>query len=110
VAQQAGIMALDDTEYLERCNREMRKAKHYLINEFCRLGFTLIPSNTNFFLVKVGSAAEFRAVLLKHGILVRDCSSFGLAEYVRIAARTMADCQKLIAVIQVMRSGRELKE
>ncbi len=103
VAQKAGIVALNDTDYLEQCNREIKKAKQFLISGLRRIGFTLVPSETNFFLVKVASAKDFRTALLRQGILVRDCTSFGLPEYVRIAARTMPECAKLIDTIREMR-------
>ncbi|MDP2729029.1 MAG: histidinol-phosphate transaminase [Dehalococcoidales bacterium] len=103
VAQKAGIAALNDTDYLEQCNREIKKAKHFLVDELKRLGFSLLPSETNFFLVKVTSAKDFRTTLLKQGILVRDCTSFGLPDYVRIAARTIPDCVKLVDAIREMR-------
>ncbi len=108
-AQQAGVVALKDTDYLERCLLEIRKAKQFLTDELDRLGFTLLPSSTNFFLVKVTSAQSFRTALLRHGILVRDCTSFGLPQYIRLAARTMPECQKLIATIKAMKDKGELE-
>lgn len=108
VAQKAGVIALNDIEYLEWCKREIRKTKQFLMGELYRVGFTLVPSSTNFFLVKVANAKDFRAALLRHGILVRDCTSFGLPEYVRIAARTMPECQKLIATVQALKREGEL--
>ena len=75
------------------------EAKQFLIKGLTRLGFKVLPSDANYFLVKVGNAREFRNSLLKHDILVRDCSSFGLPEYVRIAPRTMPECEKLVAAI-----------
>lgn len=108
VAQKAGVVALNDTDHLEWCKREIRQAKQFLIGELCRVGFTLIPSSANFFLVKVTNAKGFRTALLRHGILVRDCTSFGLPEYVRIAARTMPECQRLIATIEALKYEGEL--
>jgi len=109
VAQKAGVITLDDTEHLEWCKREIRQAKQFLIDELYQIGFTLVPSGTHFSLVKVANARGFRAALLKHGILVRDCTSFGLPEYVRIAPRTMPECQRLIATIQAMRDKGEME-
>jgi len=109
VAQKAGVIALNDTDHLEWCKQEIRQAKQFLVGELYRIGFTLVPSDTNFFLVKVANARDFRATLLRHGILVRDCTSFGLPEYVRIAARTMPECQRLIATIEAMKSKGELE-
>ncbi len=103
VAQKAGVIVLEDMDYLERSKRKIKEAKHFLVDELCRLGFQPLPSDTNFFLVKVGNAQEFRSALLKHGILVRDCTSFGLPEYIRIAPRTMPECQKFIAAIKALK-------
>ena len=109
VAQQAGVVVLEDADYLERCLLEIRKTKRFLVDELGRIGFTLLPSSTNFFLVKVANAPDFRTALLRHGILVRDCTSFGLPQYIRLAARTMPECQKLIATIQTMQDKGELE-
>jgi len=108
VAQKAGVAALEDADYLERCKQQIRQAKQFLIDELLRIGFTLVPSKVNFFLVRVGGAKAFRTALLKHGILVRDCSSFGLPEYIRIATRTMSECQKLITTIKALKGEGEL--
>lgn len=105
VAQKAGIIALEDVDYLERCKQKIREAKQFLTTELCQLGFTLVSSNTNFFLVMVDDAKSFRAALLKRGILVRDCTSFGLPGHIRIAPGTMPECQKLVAAIKEISQG-----
>jgi len=108
VAQRAGVIALDEADYLEWCKQGIGQAKQFLIDGLDRIGIMSLPSRANFFLVKAGDAEGFRTALLKQGILVRDCTSFGLPEYVRIAARTMPECQRLIAAIQAMKSNGEL--
>ncbi len=100
VAQKVGAMVLEDASYLEQSKKKIRKAKDFLIAELSRLGLTSIPSEAHYFLVKVGNAREFRTALLKQGILVRDCTSFGLPEYIRIAPRTMPECRQLINAIR----------
>lgn len=100
VAQKAGIFALEADAYLEESSTKIKMAKEFLIKALKGLGFSILPSRTNFFLVKVGKAAEFRQVLLKKGILVRDCTSFGLPEYIRLAPRPMPECQQLIMAIK----------
>jgi len=108
VAQKAGVIALRDEGYLEQCKKKIGEAKQFLISELHRIGFTSVPSKTNFFLVKVDNGERFRAALLRHGILVRDCASFGLPEYVRIAPRAMPECQRLIAIIRALKRDGEL--
>jgi len=108
VAQKAGVVALRDDGYLERCEPKIKQAKQFLVDELGRVGFTVVPSKTNFFLVRAGDGKKFRSALLRRGIMVRDCASFGLPEYVRIAPRTMPECQKLIATIQALKRGGEL--
>jgi histidinol-phosphate/aromatic aminotransferase/cobyric acid decarboxylase-like protein len=54
-----------------------------------------LPSRTGYQLVPVGDAASFCQKLLLHGVVARDCSSFGLPEHVRLAARPPADVAQL---------------
>jgi len=110
LAQKAGIVALENEEYLNYCRAELEKAKSYLITELSALGLSPLPSKANFFLVEVGDARIFRMELLKRKILVRDCTSFGLPQYIRIAPRTLPECQKLIASVkEIMKEKRRIK-
>jgi len=62
------------------------------------LGFRILPSTVPFFLVEVADAAALRRRLLAgHGILVRDCTSFGMPGHVRIAARGGRAAQRIVA-------------
>lgn len=100
VAQAAGVFALKADGYLEECRIRINEAKEFLVEGLKRLGLSPLPSQTNFFLVKVDDAARFRQALLRKGILVRDCTSFGLPAYIRVAPRTMAECQRLLAAMK----------
>ena len=110
IAQKMGVSSLEDTDYLEQSKQKIREAKQFLTDNLSSLDFHILPSDTHFFLMKVDNAQAFRTALLKHGILVRDCTSFGLSEYVRIAPRTMPECQKLITTIQDLKRKGELNE
>lgn len=107
-AQQAGIAVLDAEDFLKQSQKRIRQSKQFLIKELRRIGLTPWPSQTNFFLIKVGSGKSFRQTLLRHGILVRDCASFGLPAYIRIAPRTLTDCRKLINSIKRLQPEGEL--
>ena len=99
IAQKVGLAVLEKGGYLEQSLRQIQEAKRFLTDKLSRLGFKVLPSDANYFLVKAGNAPKFRSSLLRQGILVRDCTSFGLPDYVRIAPRTMPECRKLIAAI-----------
>ena len=108
VAQKAGVLALRDDSYLKQCELKIKQTKQFLVGELGNMGFTVLPSKTNFFLVRVGNGKEFRASLLRHGIMVRDCASFGLPQYVRIAVLTPPECQKLITAIKALKRKEEI--
>ena len=103
VAQQAGIIALKERDYISQCQIKIKEAKDYLITELSSLGLSPLPSEAGFFLVKVENSPDFRQRLLEQKMLVRDCTSFGLPGYIRIAPRTPAECQRLIEAIKKIR-------
>jgi len=101
IAQRAGIAALQEEEYVNQCSAQLKEAKEYLFSELTRLGLSPLPSETNYFLLKVGRAREFRRkLLLSKKIMVRDCTSFGLPQYIRIGVRTLPECQSLISAME----------
>ncbi len=102
IAQKVGVAVLQQDEYLNQSLRQVREAKRFLADGLNRLGFKVLPSDAHYFLVKVGQAAQCRRSLLKKGILVRDCTSFGLPEYIRISPRTMPECVKFIEAFEVI--------
>jgi len=108
-AQKVGLAALAADKYLMTSLKKMRKSKQILVKNLSALGFRVLPSATSFFLVRVGDAAEFRRLLLKQGFLVRDCSSFGLPEYIRIGARTVPESYLFIWTLAKLKEKGELK-
>lgn len=99
-AQAAALASLRDPEHLERSRAEVFAARRVLIEGLQGLGLDPIPSRANFVLVQVGSAGDFRRRLLREGYCVRDCASFGLPSYVRIAVRTRRECEALLSAMR----------
>lgn len=99
IAQRAGTYVLRNDSYLQNYRIIIGQAKEYLIKNFADLGLKTVPSQTNYLLVKVGNAARLSEALLAKGILVRDCSSFGMPDYIRISVRTLDHCRILIAAL-----------
>jgi histidinol-phosphate aminotransferase len=102
LAQAAGVAALADKAHQEQSLHKLLGAKPALIAGLQHLGLSPLPSTTHFFVVNVKNGAEFRQYLLKQGILVRDCASFGLPAYVRIATRRASENSRLLETIQAV--------
>jgi len=102
VAQVAGMAALEQDEFLARSRARVARGKSYLVRQLTDLGFRCLPSQANFFLVEAGNATELRRRLLAKGVLVRDCTSFGLPHHIRIAPRSLPECRQLVAAIKTL--------
>ena len=65
------------------------------------LGLAPAPSSTGFLVVRTGGAAALRHRLLsRHRLLVRDCTSYGLPDHIRLAARSASDRARLAAALR----------
>jgi threonine-phosphate decarboxylase len=100
LAQAAGVAALRDPYHRRASLERLARAKQELVAGLIRLDLEPVPSAVHFFLLRVGNGAAFRQALLRRGILVRDCASFGLPAHVRIAARRPEENERLITAIQ----------
>ena len=101
VAQAAGLAALEDDAHLRRTLNALNQAKGLFVAGLAHIGLDVFPSATHFFLVRVGDGACFRRTLMQCGIQVRDCASFGLPAFVRIATRRPEENERLINAIRV---------
>ena len=96
VAQAAGLAALDEESHVVAGRQVISDAKAFLYRELAALDVETKPSEANFILARVGDASKARDTLLREGIAVRDCTSFGLPEYIRIAVRKSEECSLLV--------------
>jgi len=100
IAQEAGLAALMDAEYLSQSLSRLQLAKTDFLHGLNNLGLHSVPSETHYFIIKVGNAEEFRCQLLEHKIQVRDCTSFGLPEFIRVATRTPDDNARFLSALK----------
>lgn len=107
-AQAAGIAALGDEEHAAEGRRLARRARALLVDGLERLGLSCVPSRAGYWLVKVGDGRRVRDELLRRGILVRDAHSFGLPAYIRVAARPIDECERLLAVLDGLISSEAI--
>lgn len=100
IAQAAGVAALDNDAHVEAARDVIRDAKAYLCARFTAMGLPVTPSAANFLLVEVDHGARLRTDLLRRGLVVRDCASFGLPAHIRIAVRRRDECVRLVDALQ----------
>ncbi|MEJ5248226.1 MAG: cobyric acid synthase [Caldilinea sp.] len=103
LAQAAGAAALADLTHLRETLAALRLAKEELIAGLEHGGWRPLPSETHFMLVRVGDGAALRRRLLAHGLLVRDCASFGLSAHIRIATRKPEENRRLLNALEQLR-------
>ncbi|MFB6130797.1 MAG: histidinol-phosphate transaminase [Salinigranum sp.] len=96
VALRAALAALDDEDHLERSVDTARWARAYLREN---LAAPTWESGGNFVLADVGDAAAVAEAAQRRGIIVRDCSSFGLPACVRVSCGTREGTRRAVAVL-----------
>jgi histidinol-phosphate aminotransferase len=105
-AQAAGLAALEDEAYWQECLMRLYRAKAELVAGLRELGYAPLDSAVHYFLLRVGQADAFRRALLRRGIQVRDCASFGLPEFVRLAPRAEDENQRLLETLRELRIAK----
>ncbi len=95
LAQAAGLIAIEDEMYLDRARRAVADSRDCVAGRLSALGIRCYPTEANFVLAQVGDAANLRDRLARRGLFVRDCTSFGLPDCIRIGLRPAADCIRL---------------
>jgi histidinol-phosphate/aromatic aminotransferase/cobyric acid decarboxylase-like protein len=102
-AAQAAMLAAFTPEGLAHVDSSRRKLLAWTQDLSGRLtaeGLSPCPTDTIYFLLPVSGAARTRRHLLQHHhIAVRDCTSFGLPDHIRILGRGPDDAADLIAAL-----------
>jgi len=99
LAQEAGIGALADKEFLHRSLELNARGMRYLAESFTSMGFEIPPSDANFIMVPLPSvqeAARMTEQLLQQGIIVRRLNAFGLPRVIRISTGTDEENEFLV--------------
>jgi histidinol-phosphate aminotransferase len=96
LACRAGLAALEDTDHVERSVRTAREVRQYYREA---LAAPTWESHANFVLVDVGDAAAVAEATQRRGVIVRDCTSFGLADCVRLTCGTPAEAERAVEAL-----------
>jgi len=107
LAQAAAIAALKDEDHLQVTRELIKKEKALLQTELAKFrSFKFSSPDANFFFIDIRksglNATQLKNRMLKHGALIRDCTSFkGLDKfYVRIAVKTRWENKRLIDALK----------
>jgi histidinol-phosphate aminotransferase len=96
IACRAALAALDDGDHVEKTVEQARWAREYLADN---LDAPTYDSAGNFVLAEVGDASAVADASQREGVIVRDCSSFGLPTCIRISCGTEEGTKKAVDVL-----------
>lgn len=98
-AQTAGVVALEQQDYVKRTVQLVKVERQFLKTELEKMGIKVYPSHANFLLLE--TEMPLYEKMLAEGILVRDCSNFeGLEKgFYRIGVKQRAENLQLLNAI-----------
>jgi len=101
LAQAAAVAALDDVEFVSRTLDVIRTGIHYLCQNIKEMGLECLPTQTNYFLIKVPQGGKVvYNLMLKEGVIVRSMDSYGLPDYIRINAGLPEENERFIRTLK----------
>ena len=105
LAQTAALNALDDESHLKKTLANNQEGLSYLYGELNALGIECLPTQANFFLIKIGkNAPSVYEALMHEGVIVRTMAGYGLHHYLRIAVGLASENEKLVKALKKIMS------
>jgi histidinol-phosphate aminotransferase len=96
LACRAGLAALGDDDHVERTVETARWAREYLRSE---LAAPTYESAGNFVLAAVGDGSGVAERAQRAGVIVRDCTSFGLPDCIRVSTGTRSETKRAVETL-----------
>lgn len=96
LACRAGLAALKDTSHVEESIEIVDWAREYMQDELIARTW---ESQANFVLADVGDAERIANAAEEQGVIVRDCTSFGLPSCIRITCGTVSETKRAVDVL-----------
>ncbi|NLA75832.1 MAG: histidinol-phosphate transaminase [Deltaproteobacteria bacterium] len=101
LAQTAAVAALDDADFVKKTLDLTREGLKYLFEKLDEMGLSYVPTETNFFLIRVPSGAKnIYHLMLKEGVIVRSMESYGLKEYIRVNVGLSSENERFINTLK----------
>ncbi len=101
LAQAAALAALDDIEFVSATLKLINDGLDYLHKQLDMLGLEYLPTQTNFFIIKVPfGGMRIYELMLREGVIVRPLDSYGMEEYIRINVGLPEENERFIRSIK----------
>jgi threonine-phosphate decarboxylase len=102
IAQEIALRFLNDEHFINKTKQYYKKETSLLIGTVRELGFEVIDTDVNFFLVKVSDDEALIKYLLHQGIVVRHTRNYHQlnGDYIRVACRTIEENKVLIEALR----------
>jgi len=98
-AQCNGVRIFNNKTFLEKSVLLLHKEKGRIEKVVKKLGYNMLPSSVNFYLIEVKNAKEATRLLLSNNIYVRDCTNYDLPQYLRISVKLPRENNYLLKVL-----------
>lgn len=98
----AGPAMLTVDAVQRRALAEVTQVRALIAGDLATRGIEVVEGRANFLLVRVGDAAAVRLALLRRGFAVRDCTSFGLPEWIRIAIPVEVAARRMLTALHAV--------
>ena len=106
-ALRAALAALDDDEHVEKSVEGAAWAREHIRAE---LDAPTYPSEANFVLCEVGDGSAVAEAAQQEGVIVRDCTSFGLPTCVRVSCGTEEETRRAVETLNEILADRPVAE
>ncbi len=100
----------NNKKYLEKSIELIKRERQWLTSKLASIrGFKPYQSDANFILIDIRgfaiSGGDLAERMLRHGVIIRDCASFGLENHIRVAVRRRSENMKLVGALARVISG-----
>jgi histidinol-phosphate/aromatic aminotransferase/cobyric acid decarboxylase-like protein len=103
----AGHAMLSVDRVQREATPDLNRTRALIATQLKSQNIEVVEGRANFVMVRVGDAAAVRLALLRRGFAVRDCTSFGLPEWIRIAVPVEVAARRLVnALVAVLAEQR----
>ncbi|MBF0253525.1 MAG: histidinol-phosphate transaminase [Candidatus Omnitrophica bacterium] len=100
LAQAAAVAAISDEKFLRRVLASAKREKQILCAALKKMNIPVLPSATNFLILKIGSGAgRIYRELLAHGVIVRSMAGWGLDDYLRVTVGRPSENRRFLSAL-----------